>query len=363
MRHIPLLFAALVLPLLPACDQRAGVSVQDEPHAAPALPAPTSPSMPAMPKTQVVLGQSLWAGGIKAQDGRWLIFKTIGPADAVAKHRAELEALANNEAEALPPGWRKDEATSQFGRIATLRAPAPELEVSVSLAGGDLAGNINRWRGQAGWDALTPEQAAQQIKVLDEKSGAWSFEVAGKIEATKEPAPSAAPAAAKQSPGTAPLSFSLPAGWKTVNPSNDMRLAQFDADGCEVAITRFPGQIGGKMGPVLANLNLWRSQVGLAPLSELPKTAQAVGMTVADYPAAMVQVAATEGEPVAEKAMVITFVPDAQGTFFIKLTGPTAKVEAQLMPMVDFLKTLKLPFEGAPAPLPADLRLLPKIGK
>ena len=38
MRHPLLLIAALVFPLLPACDRREGVTVRDEPHEAPALP-------------------------------------------------------------------------------------------------------------------------------------------------------------------------------------------------------------------------------------------------------------------------------------------------------------------------------------
>lgn len=367
MRHLPLLLAALAFPLLPACDKREGVSVRDEPREAPALPAPAAGQAPAMPKTQVGAGQTLWAGGVKANDGRWLIFKTIGASDAVAKHRAALEALAKNETDELPLGWSQDKASSQFGRIATLRTPAPELEVSISLVGGDLAGNVNRWRGQAGLPELPAAEAEAQAKKLDEKTGAWAFEVEGKDEA-----PQASAAPGTQTPA---LSFTLPAGWTQVKPSSDMRLAQFDAGGCEVAITRFPGQIGGQMGSTLDNLNRWRGQIGLAPWKELPSVPQAVPMSIGGHPAAMVQVAAVEGEsadegkptdkgePAAQKAMLVAFVADEKGTFFIKLIGPVDMAEAQLMPMVDFLKTLKLPFEGKPAPLPADLRLLPKIGK
>ena len=60
----------------------------------------------------------------------------------------------------------------------------------------------------------------------------------------------------------------IPDTWRLRNDTRPMRLATFEApatDGwVEVAITRFPGRVGGE----LANVNRWREQIGLGPISE-----------------------------------------------------------------------------------------------
>jgi hypothetical protein len=53
----------------------------------------------------------------------------------------------------LPEGWRV--GPEKAGRYATLiTAPvAGEADLTVSRLGGDLLGNVNRWRDQVGLDA------------------------------------------------------------------------------------------------------------------------------------------------------------------------------------------------------------------
>ncbi len=60
--------------------------------------------------------------------------------------------------------------------------------------------------------------------------------------------------------------WATPEGWTRDAEPRPMRLATYmapDADGpVEVAISRFPGRVGGE----LANINRWRGQMGLPPV-------------------------------------------------------------------------------------------------
>ncbi|MCC5822284.1 MAG: hypothetical protein LAT64_09240 [Phycisphaerales bacterium] len=84
--------------------------------------------------------------------------------------------------------------------------------------------------------------------------------------ATQPPAadPYGAPAAASD----ADRPWTAPAAWRFDPTERPMRLATYEApaDGVpvEVAITRFPGDVGG----MLANVNRWRGQIGLQPVTE-----------------------------------------------------------------------------------------------
>src|SRR5208283_5637634 len=60
------------------------------------------------------------------------------------------------------------------------------------------------------------------------------------------------------------LRWNPPADWQS-KPGSAMRKGSFAVGGgAEVAITAFPGDVGG----VLANVNRWRGQAGLAPVDE-----------------------------------------------------------------------------------------------
>ena len=63
------------------------------------------------------------------------------------------------------------------------------------------------------------------------------------------------------------LTWTAPANW-TAKPASAMRKGSFSIKGdggeADLSITAFPGSTGG----LLANLNRWRGQLGLAPLAE-----------------------------------------------------------------------------------------------
>src|SRR5688500_16131105 len=121
-------------------------------------------------------------------------------------------------------------------------------------------------------------------------SGCGDEEVSTVAVAQAEPARAeAAPAPALPSPATSPSSpstaaapsepggpWKVPAGWRQDARQRPMRFATFligEGDAAvEVAVSQFPGDVGG----LLANVNRWRGQVGLAPVTEaeLPSIVQ-----------------------------------------------------------------------------------------
>lgn len=71
-------------------------------------------------------------------------------------------------------------------------------------------------------------------------------------------------------PATGRTPWVVPEGWTEVPENPPMRLATYmmpgpeDGREIEVAISRFPGDVGG----LLANVNRWRGQVGLPPIGD-----------------------------------------------------------------------------------------------
>lgn len=65
--------------------------------------------------------------------------------------------------------------------------------------------------------------------------------------------------------GEAQVQWVKPETWTELPSSGSVRMATFQSDnGVEIAVTAFPGDVGG----LLANVNRWRGQIGLAPTDE-----------------------------------------------------------------------------------------------
>ena len=131
----------------------------------------------------------------------------------------------------------------------------------------------------------------------------------------------------------------LPAGW-SVGPANAMRKGSWTLTGpngtkAEVAVTVFPGNVGG----LTANVNRWRGQIGLPPASEADILAAAKpGKVGADEAQRFVMVSADGA-----KSTDAFLVPKNGSTWFCKLSGDTAAVQAQADAFTRFLAQSKLP--------------------
>jgi hypothetical protein len=73
-----------------------------------------------------------------------------------------------------------------------------------------------------------------------------------------------------ETPGASDSRFpwAVPEGWVFDETPRQMRIATYmaptDTGQQEIAVTRFPGRVGGE----LANINRWRGQMGLAPITQ-----------------------------------------------------------------------------------------------
>jgi hypothetical protein len=123
-----------------------------------------------------------------------------------------------------------------------------------------------------------------------------------------------------------------------------MRRATFlvkGADGqtAEIAVSAFPGDVGGLM----ANVNRWRGQIGLAPaapdeISGFTSDLEVDGTksTVVDLKADAVPAGKTQ-----PLRMIVVTVPHAGSSWFFKITGDAPLVGAQKDSFLQFVKSVK----------------------
>jgi hypothetical protein len=127
-------------------------------------------------------------------------------------------------------------------------------------------------------------------------------------------------------------SWKTPDGWSE-QAASSMLLASYLAPGktggkAEVTVSMFPGDVGG----LLANVNRWRGQIGLPPISdqELPqKTSQ---VEVGSVKAVLVDLTAPGGS----KGMLGLIVPRDENTWFYKMTGDPAALADQKKSFMEF---------------------------
>lgn len=159
--------------------------------------------------------------------------------------------------------------------------------------------------------------------------------------AVKAPAAMPAPASMQAEAATfgQPKWAELPAGW-TAGAPNAMRKGSWIVAGPggskgEVAVTVFPGNVGG----TTANVNRWRGQLGLAPASDAEVTAAAQAAKVGTDAGQMFRFDATDGQ----KAMVALMVPKNGSTWFFKFSGDRDAVNAQTAAFLKFLAASQIP--------------------
>jgi len=143
----------------------------------------------------------------------------------------------------------------------------------------------------------------------------------------------AAPVPTASGPG---LTWTAPADWQ-LQPPAPMRKATFAVAGpegsAELTVTAFPGDVGGE----LANVNRWRGQVGFAPL-----TAETLDQNLDRIESNSLHVAIVDiTDPAKPKGTLGAIIPYSGGTWFFKLSGPTASVQRQKQVFLTFLKTVK----------------------
>jgi len=135
-----------------------------------------------------------------------------------------------------------------------------------------------------------------------------------------------------QAADTPSLRWRAPADWKT-KPGSAMRKGSYAAGDAEIAITAFPGDVGG----VLANINRWRGQVGLPPVSDSD-----LGQVATQFDSNGLHFVVIDAAGSSSR-IVAALLPWQGSTWFFKLTGPGEPVGRAKPAFLEFLKTVQAP--------------------
>jgi len=175
-------------------------------------------------------------------------------------------------------------------------------------------------------------------------------------------APAAMPASmpdglpAPDNSGLPQLKYTLPGGWKE-KALTQLRVASFEISDngktADVSVIPLNGAAGGDP----ANVNRWRGQVGQPPLDEMELKKSAESVPIGDKAADMYDVAGTTPGSGDEERIVGTILHTEETTWYFKMMGDAALVEAQKPAFVAFLKSVQFQKPATPGAL--DLSQLP----
>ena len=141
-------------------------------------------------------------------------------------------------------------------------------------------------------------------------------------------------------PPSALPKWNVPSDWKE-QPLSEMRVASFKTDGAngesaDISITSFPGDAGG----VESNVNRWRGQVHQTNLDadSLAKTLERT--TVDGVPVVLVDIQTPEGTEKPDR-IIGAVLRTADRTWFVKMTGPPATLQAQAENFKQFVNSFR----------------------
>ena len=131
----------------------------------------------------------------------------------------------------------------------------------------------------------------------------------------------------------------IPKTWIT-SPANPMRkgswsITQADGSKAEIAVTVFPGDVGGDT----ANVNRWRGQLGLEKISDDKIKSDQSSLTVGNLNGRVYHLISTDGK----KSTTAVILPKNNATWFFKLTGDTAIVNAEKASFLKMVTQTQLP--------------------
>lgn len=285
--------------------------------------------------------------------------------------------------------WTEEKA----GQFLTAAYAIPDLgRLTVSQLGGDgggLAANVNRWRGQVNLAPLpedkivgqpmpvpgsaqpmllfnlTSDNAAADAEgiyaaVLPQASETWYFKLTAPSAKLREkgaevftqflgtvkvggedaaPTPPPAP-----TPTMPKIQVVAPEGWEVGTPGS-MRVASYavkGADGATADVSVIP--LPGNSGTVLDNVNRWRGQIQLPPLSSADDPA--LGTEIEGKAGKLIVTHLVSEGPVVDgkKVAISAAILKADGvTWFFKMTGDAVLVAANREKFEDFVRFATFP--------------------
>ena len=134
--------------------------------------------------------------------------------------------------------------------------------------------------------------------------------------------------------GDSNMSWTAPANW-TPKALGQMRKGSFSVPGdggeADLSIT----MLAAASNPLLENINRWRRQIALAPLTEANLPTQTTTITSGDLQFTVIDFASGSSR------VLGAILYHGDEAWFFKLNGPDATVAAQKPAFLEFLKTVK----------------------
>lgn len=345
-RHARLLFVFLCLAVSGCIDDQEpiiGYSVKK--HASIQIPIETEATEELENATHRLLA------AIVLDDGLAWFFKSVSPLDDVTQEtldqfRQMLQDLRLENTE--KPTWQLseewDEQPASGMRIANLRLGKIEFAVSKLPMRSDevprqyLLNNINRWRRQVRRLPISAGQlevAVTKLKTADDHA-ITLVDVEGIYEGNTMPGMGAGrPPADTGRSRPEPLSYTPPKHWNK-QPAGSMQVAKFTTGEGDAKAEISISQLGGAAGGVLPNVNRWRGQVGLEPLTD-QNDVEAEVMKVSGNDAALLEFRGTKG-----KSILVAMVNHDESVWFFKMMGDTTVVDQETTHFREFLATVGL---------------------
>ena len=297
-------------------------------------------------------GMRVASYGVKRPDGRSVDISVVamgggagGELENVNRWRDQIGLEPATEADLaglrsiIPAGNRQVVMYELDGKKAVLDGKYAARTLAAILP----AGEMTVFFKITGESALVAEQKPQFLAWLKSvDTGGGGGESAPEASASSSAsAPASAPAVSggseRASGGGADglPNWQVPSGWKAAGPK-PMRLASFDipdaAGNGDVSISKLSGNGGG----LLANVNRWRGQVGLAPLEAgaLATNSKAVATAGGDS-GTWVELVGTE------KTILGAIVARGEVSWFFKLTAPSAVAAQNRETFEQFVRSIR----------------------
>ena len=337
-------FVLLALLVLAGCqeNQEPIRTYTVQKHSAIQVPIETEATRPMEDASHRLLGAMVLDDNIA-----WF-FKTITPVgnvtnELVTQFHELLEGLRleNSDKPTWSLGDRWEELPGSGMSTANLKLGEVEFSVTKLPVRSDteprqyILNNINRWRGQLQRLPISEAQLDGAVKKLNtvDNRVVTVVDIGGKR--TPSTMPGGRPNFDAPSAQAPRLTYDAPGNW-TEKPAGSMQVAKFVTGETDATAEISISQLGGAAGGVLANVNRWRGQVGLKPLTDRNEV-DAEPLKVAGNDGALLEFRGPKG-----KSIRVAMVHVSGSVWFFKMMGDTAVVDDEAQHFREFLTSIQL---------------------
>ena len=150
-----------------------------------------------------------------------------------------------------------------------------------------------------------------------------------------------AAAGATASSGQPKPKWDVPSGWKEV-PGGQFLVAKFLVTGAadaqaNINVSMSPGDGGG----MLANLNRWRTQLGLGPVADADLAKEIQALDLPGGKASVAEIAGKDPKNAQDARLLAVIVPRSGETWFYKLMGNAQLVQQEKDGFLKFVQSVK----------------------